>query len=115
MASLADDYRFVNSPIASSSSSSYPVNEDDEDEPIIGDSSKRDNGTYESYIRKGFEEENEDSFEHSTDRSHRRENGQVGVQASQENTELYSILNLDTNASTEDVLRAYRSWAVAFQ
>ena len=39
-----------------------------------------------------------------------------GVPASgSSETELYAILNLDKDCSTEDVLRSYRSLAVAFQ
>jgi DnaJ-class molecular chaperone len=34
---------------------------------------------------------------------------------SQEHSEMYAVLNLDKDASTEDVLRAYRTLAVAFQ
>lgn len=118
MATLEDDYRFAKP--RSTSAGIF----DDEEEPLFGSSSSSQSGanSYSEYIRRNLQGDSAvDDAEHghaSSARRPPRSNGKsraADEDESQEHSEMYAVLNLDKDASTEDVLRAYRTLAVAFQ
>lgn len=144
MATLADDFRFQR-PRAGygSGRSGYEGDEagyghgddgDDEEEeedPLFGDGGAAggaNGSSYRSYFSKGtFEDKDDDRKGNAkyalpprdNERQRRRREGQArdatSGPSSDENSELYAVLNLEKDASNEDVLKSYRTLAVAFQ
>lgn len=124
MASFENDFRFSRPPDAQAGPSAGA----DDDEPIFGaeDSflggEQREGASNSSNWRKRWRPDfDDDTFGSRLNGFPRRRDDaafddslQEGPSAD-ENTELYAILNLDKDASTQDVLKAYRSLAVSFQ
>lgn len=122
MESFENDFRFSRPPDGQSSDAGL-----EDDEPIFGaeDSfmdhqqyagSSSKNSNWRRRYRPAFDEDSENTtagLQNNGDAAF-DESFQVGP-SSDENTELYAILNLDKAASTQDVLRSYRSLAVSFQ
>lgn len=122
MASFENDFRFARPPDRAS--------DGEDDEPIFGGADSFVEGGHQhagpsnwrKRFRPAFDDEANDNLNgfpngHATNTTEDAafdESFQVGP-ARDENTELYAILNLDKDASTQDVLRSYRSLAVSFQ
>jgi hypothetical protein len=120
MASFESDSRFARLP------NGHVNDEEDDDEPIFGDesfvSNPADGGTGapgpSNSWRKKYKPEfgDEDNSDNKLNGNHAHEESSFQVQpSSEENSELYAILNLDKDATSQDILRSYRSLAVAFQ
>lgn len=120
MDSFQNDFRFARPPDSGSGG------HDEDDEPLFGgDESFMDNQQHAgpSSWRKRFRPE----FGEANGAFHDLPNGHAAHEdaafdesftvgpSRDENTELYAILNLDKDATTQDVLRSYRSLAVSFQ
>lgn len=108
MASLADDFRF-----ASTSTASLNREEEELDEPIFGEAGPS-NGSYSWRSRfengKGIFDDDDDDTGPRASTSRLSEEPEAA-----ENSELYTILNVEKDCSQEDILKSYRSLAVAFQ
>lgn len=131
MASFENDFRFARPPDSKASGGAAA---EDDDEPIFGgDDSFLDQQHHagpSNYWRKRYRPTFDDDDDVLKSKFNGFPNGkatlnednspfndesfQVGP-SQDENTELYSILNLDKEASTQDVLRSYRALAVSFQ
>lgn len=119
MASFEDDFRFSRPPDGHAGASL----EDDDDEPIFGaEDSFADQQNPSSWRKRWRPDYGDENYgaglnglpKLNEDAKTFDESFQAGP-ASDENTELYAILNLDKDASTQDVLRSYRGLAVSFQ
>lgn len=110
MVQLADDFRF-----ASSSSASISQRYEEEiDDPIFGSGEPTgSNGhSWRSRFENGksiFDDEQDD------DRHPRASTSKLVEPEPAENSELYAVLNVEKDCSQEDILKSYRSLAVAFQ
>lgn len=127
MASFENDFRFARPPDKASSSNNAA---EDDDEPIFGgedsflDQQHPGPSNWRKRFRQGFDDDDNlngnlrgvfpNGRPPSSEDTPFDESFQAGP-SKDENTELYAILNLDKDASTQDVLRSYRALAVSFQ
>ena len=112
MASLADDFRFASTSAASTSHRNAAEDDDEVDEPIFGEASTSNGHSWRSRFENGksiFDDE-EDSARPKASTSRIDEEAEVA-----ENSELYAILNVEKDCSQDEILKSYRSLAVAFQ
>ena len=121
---LSQDWRFAKP--ASYTQAHVDDDDDEDDEPIFGSSSSSSSSSTDrhgehtgnsSSQRRAFDEKDYAAASAADGESSDMPSGS-GAPASgsgSTDTELYAILNLDKECSTEDVLRSYRSLAVAFQ
>ncbi|KAK9893625.1 hypothetical protein P389DRAFT_163971 [Cystobasidium minutum MCA 4210] len=126
MASFENDFRFARPPDKASSSNNAA---EDDDEPIFGgedsflDQQHPGPSNWRKRFRQGFDDDDNlngnlrgvfpNGRPPSSEDTPFDESFQAGP-SKDENTELYAILNLDKDASTQDVLRSYRALAVSF-
>lgn len=110
MANLADDFRFASTSAASLSSQQ----EEEVDDPIFGQpSGSNGQDSWRSRFENGrsiFDDEDEDT-------KPRASTSRLTEQQSEaaENSQLYAILNVEKDCSQEEILKSYRSLAIAFQ
>lgn len=116
MTTLADDARFSRPPAAQHG---WGAAEEDDEEPAFGFSSRagrqRDKlfGDGNGWAADGSIDDDE-KHDARTAAGHPGL-GSDSTTVTPQHTELYAILNLETSAAPEDVLRSYRALAIAFQ
>lgn len=125
MATFESDFRFSRPPNEHASSSLHAESredEDNDDEPIFGDVTFSSDHAGPSDWRRRYHPSFDDSREGTNATNYNNGSYDTAYEdsfqvepGSDENSELYACLNIDKDASSQDILRSYRALAVAFQ